>query len=100
MSFQKNLKFFIRLIFWIIYFFSGYKLFSKDVALPSLLITFSRLVYPLSIFWIQIRINKKERWIEINPSMSTAQLWFRIIPVIASFITVIFSFLNLLLVIT
>ena len=88
---RKN-KLFIRLLFWLIYLFSGYILYAKSTS--NYLIDFSRYVYPLTIFWLQIRINKKEKWIPIDSSMSTSQLWFRIIPVLGSVVTFITTIIN------
>ena len=86
-----------RLIFWILYFFSGFILYSKKGSIFSFLITFSRIVYPLSIFWLQIRIKKRNNFLPIDPKMTTSQLWFNLLPVIASLLTVIFSVTNTVL---
>ena len=83
-----------RLLFWTLYFFSGIILYSKKGILPSLLITFSRNIYPLSIFWLQIRIKKRNSFLPIDSNMTTSQLWFNLLPVIASILTVIFSLTN------
>ena len=83
-----------RVLFWTLYFFSGFILYSKQCILPSLIITFSRIIYPLSIFWLQIRIKKSTNFLPINSKMTTSQLWFNLLPVIASLITVIFSLTN------
>ena len=83
-----------RVLIWILYFFSGFILYSKKGTLPSMLITFSRIIYPLSIFWLQIRIKKRTNFLPINSKMTTSQLWFNLLPVIASLITVIFSLTN------
>ena len=85
-----------RMLIWIIYFFSGFILYSKESNLNSLLITFSRIVYPLSIFWLQIRIKKRTNLLPIDSHMTTSQLWFNLLPVIASFLTIIFSLTNAL----
>ena len=86
-----------RVLVWTLYFFSGFLLYSNEGYLPSMLITFSRIIYPLSIFWLQIRIKKRTNFLPIDSKMTTSQLWFNILPVIASLITVIFSLTNFLL---
>ena len=83
-----------RVLIWALYFFSGFLLYSNEVILYPFLITFSRIVYPLSIFWLQIRIKKRTNFLPIDSSMTTSQLWFNLLPVIASFLTVIFSLTN------
>ena len=83
-----------RLLIWSLYFFSGFILYSKKGDLYPLLITFSRIVYPLSIFWLQIRIKKRTNFLPIDSKMTTSQLWFNLLPVIASLLTVIFSLTN------
>ena len=83
-----------RLLIWSLYFFSGFLLYSKKGNLYPLLITFSRIVYPLSIFWLQIRIKKRTKFMPIDSKMTTSQLWFNLIPVFASLLTVIFSLTN------
>ena len=83
-----------RMLFWALYFFSGFLLYSNEVVLPSFLITFSRIIYPLSIFWLQIRIKKRTNFLPIDSKMTTSQLWFNLLPVIASLLTVIFSITN------
>ena len=86
-----------RMIVWALYFFSGFILYSKKGILPSFLITFSRIIYPLSIFWLQIRIKKRTNFLPIDSKMTTSQLWFNLLTVIASLLTVIFSLTNLIL---
>ena len=86
-----------RMLVWALYFFSGFILYSKKGILPSFLITFSRIIYPLSIFWLQIRIKKRTKFLPINSKMTTSQLWFNLLPVIASLLTVIFSLTNVFL---
>ena len=86
-----------RVLVWTLYFFSGFILYSSRGALPSMLITFSRIIYPLSIFWLQIRIKKSTNFLPIDSKMSTSQLWFNLLPVIASLLTVIFSLTNFFL---
>ena len=83
-----------RILIWTLYFFSGFILYSKSGSLKPLLITFSRIVYPLSIFWLQIRIKKTTKFLPIDSKMTTSQLWFNLLPVIASLLTVIFSLTN------
>ena len=83
-----------RLLIWGLYFISGFILYSKKGDLYPLLITFSRIVYPLSIFWLQIRIKKRTKFMPIDSKMTTSQLWFNILPVFASLLTVIFSLTN------
>ena len=79
---------------WVLYFYSGFVLYSNNGVLYPFLITFSRIVYPLSIFWLQIRIKRKNHFLNIDSSMSTSQLWFNLLPVIASISTVILSLTN------
>ena len=86
-----------RVLFWTLYFFSGFILYSNQGILPSLIITFSRIIYPLSIFWLQIRIKKRTNFLPIDSKMTTSQLWFNLLPVIASLLTVIFSITNVFL---
>ena len=83
-----------RILIWTLYFFSGFILYTKKGGLYSSLITFSRVVYPLSIFWLQIRIKKRTKFLPIDSKMTTSQLWFNLLPVIASLLTVIFSLAN------
>ncbi len=83
-----------RLLIWSLYFFSGFLLYSKKGNLYPSLITFSRIVYPLSIFWLQIRIKKRTKFMPIDSKMTTSQLWFNLLPVFASLLTVIFSLTN------
>ena len=91
---RKGLILIQRVIFWTLYFFSGFILYSKKGILPSTLISFSRIIYPLSIFWLQIRIKKRTNFLPIDSKMTTSQLWFNLLPVIASLLTVIFSLTN------
>ena len=86
-----------RVLFWTLYFFSGFILYSNKGILPSTLITFSKIIYPLSIFWLQIRIKKRTNFLPIDSRMTTSELWFNLLPVIASLLTVIFSLINTLL---
>ena len=91
---SKSIILFQRILLWALYFFSGFILYSSKGILPAFLITFSRIVYPLSIFWLQIRIKKRTNFLSIDSKMTTSQLWFNLLPVIASLITVIFSLTN------
>ena len=91
---SKGLILIQRVIVWSIYFFSGFILYSEKGILPSKLITFSRIIYPLSVFWLQIRIKKRTNFLPIDSKMTTSQLWFNLLPVIASLLTVIFSLTN------
>ena len=86
-----------RVLVWTLYFYSGFLLYSNKGNLPSMLINFSRIIYPLSIFWLQIRIKKRTNFLPIDSKMTTSQLWFNLLPVIASLLTVIFSLTNALL---
>ena len=97
--FSKRKKFLLieRLLVWALYFISGFILYSKKGILPSYLITFTRIIYPLSIFWLQIRIKKRSNFLPIDSKMTTSQLWFNLLPVFASLLTVIFSLTNGLL---
>ena len=83
-----------RMLVWALYFFSGFILYSNKGVLHPFLITFSRIIYPLSIFWLQIRIKKRTNFLPIDSNMTTSQLWFNLLPVIASLLTVIFSLTN------
>ena len=94
---NKEILLFQRLFIWILYLFSGYVLYSKKGYLFSYFIDFSKVIYPLSIFWLQIRIKRKSSLLPIDSSMATSQLWFNLLPVLGSFITVILSLLNALL---
>ena len=91
---SKGLILIRRVLVWTIYFFSGFILYSNQGLLPSVVITFSRIIYPLSIFWLQIRIKKRTNFLPIDSKMTTSQLWFNLLPVIASLLTVIFSLTN------
>ena len=91
---SKRIIFIQRMLVWVLYFFSGFILYSNEGTLPSFIITFSRIIYPLSIFWLQIRIKKRTNFLPIDSKMTTSQLWFNLLPVIASLLTVIFSITN------
>ena len=93
---SKGLILIKRVLIWALYFFSGFILYSNKGNLPSFLISFSRIIYPLSIFWLQIRIKKRTNFLPIDSKMTTSQLWFNLLPVIASLLTVIFSLTNTL----
>ena len=94
---SKELILIQRVLIWTLYFFSGFILYSKKGILPSILITFSRIIYPISVFWLQIRIKKRTNFLPIDSKMTTSQLWFNLLPVIASLLTVIFSLTNVFL---
>ena len=91
---SKRLILIQRVLIWTLYFFSGFILYSKKGILHSTIINFSRIIYPLSIFWLQIRIKKRTNFLPIDSKMTTSQLWFNLLPVIASLLTVIFSLTN------
>ena len=97
---NKKVLLFKRLIVWILYLFSGFILYSKKGYLFSFLITFAKVIYPLSIFWLQIRIKKRVKFLPLDSSMTTSQLWYNILPVLASLFTVILTLLNAFLFIT
>jgi len=83
-----------RILIWAVYLFSGIILYTNKGILPPFIITFSRIIYPLSIFWLQIRIKKRTNFLPIDSNMATSQLWYSLLPVIASLLTVIFSIIN------
>ena len=91
---SKGLILIQRVLIWALYFFSGFILYSNKGIIPSFLITFSRIIYPLSIFWVQIRIKKRTKFLPIDSKMTTSQLWFNLLTVIGSLLTVIFSLTN------
>ena len=91
---SKGLILIQRVIIWALYFYSGFILYSNQGVLNSFLITFSRIVYPLSIFWLQIRIKKSTSFLPIDSKMTTSQLWFILLPVFASLLTAILSVTN------
>ena len=93
---KRNLKVFIRVLIWLTYLLSGIFLYSEKFIFPQFLEKFAKLVYPLSIFWLQIRIKNKEPWLPFTESMSTSQLWFRLLPILASLFTFIIVSVNLL----
>ena len=88
-----------RILVWALYFFTGFILYTKKGILPSFIITFSKIIYPLSIFWLQIRIKKRTNFLPIDSKMTTSQLWFNLLPVIASLLTVFLSITNTFLLI-
>ena len=94
---SKGLILIQRMLVWALYFYSGFILYTNKGILPSTLITFSRIIYPLSVFWLQIRIKKRTNFLPIDSKMTTSQLWFNLLPVIASLLTVIFSLTNVFL---
>ena len=94
---SKEIVLFQRILVWALYFFSGFILYSNKGILPSVLITFSRIIYPLTVFWLQIRIKKRNNFLPVDSKMTTSQLWFNLLPVIASLFTVIFSLTNVFL---
>ena len=83
-----------RILLWVLYFFSGFILYSNKGSIYPFLITFSRIVYPLSIFWLQIRIKKRTNFLRIDSKMTTSELWYVLLPVFASLTTVILSVTN------
>ena len=91
---SRGIIFIQRILFWALYFYSGFLLYTNKGSLPSFLTSFSRIVYPLSIFWLQIRIKKRNNFMSIDSKMTTSQLWFYLLPVIASLLTVILSLTN------
>ena len=91
---SKKLILIQRVLIWTLYFFSGFILYSKKGILPYPLITFSRIIYPLTVFWLQIRIKKRTNFLPIDSKMTTSQLWFNLLPVVASLLTVIISLTN------
>ena len=97
LSKSKELILFQRILIWALYFFSGFILYTNNATLPSYLITFSRIIYPLSVFWLQIRIKKSTNFLPIDSKMTTSQLWFNLLPFVASLLTVIFSLTNVFL---
>ena len=86
-----------RLSIWVLYLLSGFILYTKEAKLYSFLINFTRILYPLTIFWLQIRIKRNSNFLPIDSSMSTSQLWYNILPVLASLLAVIFAITNLFL---
>ena len=94
---SKGLILIQRVLIWALYFFSGFILYSNQGILPSFLITFSRIIYALSIFWLQIRIKKRNNFLPIDSKMTTSQLWLNLLPVLAALLTVIFSLINAIL---
>ena len=91
---RKELIIIQRILIWAFYFYAGFILYSNKGSLFNFLITFARIVYPLSIFWLQIRIKKRTNFMPIDSKMTTSQLWFNLLPVIASLLTVIFTVTN------
>tara|TARA_B100000212_G_scaffold309421_1_gene259814 strand:+ start:106 stop:423 length:318 start_codon:yes stop_codon:yes gene_type:complete len=94
---KRNLKIIIRIIIWFFYLLSGFYLYTQEFILPLFLGKFAKFFYPLSIFWLQIRIKNKEPWLPLTDSMSTSQLWFRLIPIVASLLAFIIVSMNLVI---
>ena len=94
---NNGLRLFLRIIFWLTYFVAGLILYTNKIYIFSFTIYFLKLIYPLTIFWLQVRINNREKWIPVDSTMSASQLWFRIIPVISCLLTSIFVYLNYIL---
>ena len=94
---NKDKILFQRLLIWTFYLFSGFILYFKKGSLYPFLITFTKLVFPLSIFWLQLTIKKSRNLLQIDSAMSTSQLWFNILPALASMLAVIFTVLNSLI---
>tara|TARA_B100000212_G_scaffold218871_1_gene165793 strand:+ start:576 stop:890 length:315 start_codon:yes stop_codon:yes gene_type:complete len=93
---KRNIKIISRLAIWLFYLSAGYFLYSESLIWPSFLGIFSKVVYPLSIFWLQIRIKNIEPWLPFSDSMSTSQLWFKLIPILASLLTLLLVSINLI----
>ena len=91
---NKKILLFQRLLIWILYLFTGYVLYSEKGYLYSFFITFAKVIYPLSIFWLQIRIKRKGNFLPIDSNMTTSQLWFNLLPVLASMATIILNIFN------
>ena len=91
---SKGLILIQRMLVLALYFYSGFILYTNKGILPSFFITFSRIIYPLSIFWLQIRIKKRSKFLTIDSKMTTSELWFNLLPVISSLFTVIISLTN------
>ena len=94
---ERNLKILMRILIWLFYLLSGFFLYSEAFVLSISLGIFAKLVYPLSIFWLQIRIKNKEPWLPFTDSMSTSQLWFKLIPILSSLLTFIIVSINMLI---
>ena len=97
---SKKLLLFQRSLIWFLYLFSGFILYSKKGYLFSIFMSFAKVIYPLSIFWLQIRIKKIGKFLPIDSTMKTSELWFSLLPVLASMITVILCLLNTIFYIT
>ena len=94
---NKKLILFQRLFIWSFYIFSGFILYLKQGSIFPSLIIFTRVIYPLSIFWVQIRLKRRNNLFPIDASMTTSQLWFVILPILASILAVILATLNTLI---
>ena len=97
---NKQILLFQRLFIWILYLFAGFILYTTKGSLYQFLNTFAKIIYPLSIFWLQIRLKSKGNFFPIDSTMSTAQLWFNLLPVFASLLTIIIVILNLIFYLT
>ncbi len=86
---KNKIKITLRIIWWLFYLFGGFVLYFKSHLLKLPFEEFIKFSYPLSLFWCQIRLKNKERWLPVNNKLSTSQAWFKLIPVFQSFITVI-----------
>ena len=93
---NRNTKILMRIVIWLFYLLSGYFLYTESLILPISLGTFAKYFYPLSIFWLHIRIKNKEPWLPFTDSMTTSQLWFRLIPIMASLLTFIMVSISVL----
>ncbi len=91
---NKNILLLKRLCIWVLYLFSGFILYSKEGYLYSFLIIFAKVIYPLTVFWLQIRLKRRDKFFPIDSSMTTSQLWFNILPVLSCLITVILTVMN------
>ena len=97
---NKGLRILFRTTFWFTYFFAGYLLYTNKVYIFKNSIYFLRSIYPLSVFWLQIRLNNRENWIPVDSNMSTSQLWFRILPTIYCTLTFLLVYLNFIISLT
>ncbi len=94
---NKRIRIFSRIIFWLTYIFAGFLLYTNNLLIFTFTINLLKLIYPLTIFWLQVRLNNKEKWIPVESSMSTSQLWLRIIPIILCLFTFVLVFINFLI---
>tara|TARA_A100000164_G_C21401989_1_gene538095 strand:- start:177 stop:503 length:327 start_codon:yes stop_codon:yes gene_type:complete len=91
---SKKILLWQRLFIWFLYLSSGYILYFKNGYLFSFFLALAKVIYPLSIFWLQIRIKKRVNFLPIDSKMTTSELWFTILPILACLITVIITILN------